>query len=65
MIDDHTLAKPVAPAESGGFTLPVWLAAGVKTRDDIRSAEKAAGPADLLLLDAKARGKEWLLAIGG
>ncbi len=34
--------------------VPVWLAAGVKTRDDIRSAEKAAGPADLLLLDAKA-----------
>ena len=34
--------------------LPVWLAAGVKTRADIRSAEKAAGPADLLLLDAKA-----------
>ncbi len=36
------------------YNLPVWLAAGVKTRDDIRSAEKAAGPADLLLLDAKA-----------
>ncbi|WP_156256516.1 phosphoribosylanthranilate isomerase [Sandarakinorhabdus oryzae] len=34
--------------------LPVWLAAGVKTRADIQSAEKAAGPADLLLLDAKA-----------
>lgn len=34
--------------------LPVWLAAGVKTRADIRAAEVAAGPADLLLLDAKA-----------
>jgi phosphoribosylanthranilate isomerase len=34
--------------------LPVWLAAGVKTRADIAAAEKAAGPADLLLLDAKA-----------
>lgn len=34
--------------------LPVWLAAGVKTRADIMAAEKAAGPADLLLLDAKA-----------
>jgi len=34
--------------------LPVWLAAGVKTRADIAMAEKAAGPADLLLLDAKA-----------
>jgi phosphoribosylanthranilate isomerase len=34
--------------------LPVWLAAGVKTRADIQAAEKAAGPADLLLLDAKA-----------
>lgn len=32
----------------------VWLAAGVKTRADIVAAEKAAGPADLLLLDAKA-----------
>ncbi|WP_164157875.1 phosphoribosylanthranilate isomerase [Sandarakinorhabdus rubra] len=34
--------------------LPVWLAAGVKTRADIADAQKAAGPADLLLLDAKA-----------
>lgn len=34
--------------------LPVWLAAGVKSRADIRAAEMAAGPADLLLLDAKA-----------
>jgi phosphoribosylanthranilate isomerase len=34
--------------------LPVWLAAGVKTRADIRAADAAAGPADLLLLDAKA-----------
>ncbi len=33
---------------------PVWLAAGVKTGADISAAEKAAGPADLLLLDAKA-----------
>ncbi|OYQ25003.1 phosphoribosylanthranilate isomerase [Sandarakinorhabdus cyanobacteriorum] len=33
---------------------PVWLAAGVKTRADIEAATKAAGPADLLLLDAKA-----------
>ena len=34
--------------------LAVWLAAGVKTRADIQAAENAAGPADLLLLDAKA-----------
>lgn len=34
--------------------VPVWLAAGVKTRADIQAAEMAAGPADLLLLDAKA-----------
>ncbi len=34
--------------------LPVWLAAGVKTRADLKAAEAAAGPADLLLLDAKA-----------
>ncbi|MBU6165016.1 MAG: phosphoribosylanthranilate isomerase [Alphaproteobacteria bacterium] len=32
----------------------VWLAAGVKTSADIAAAEMAAGPADLLLLDAKA-----------
>ena len=36
------------------YGLPVWLAAGVKTRADILAAEIAAGPADLLLLDAKA-----------
>ncbi len=36
------------------YNVPVWLAAGVKTRADIQAAEKAAGPADLLLLDAKA-----------
>jgi len=34
--------------------LPVWLAAGVRTRADIAAAERDAGPADLLLLDAKA-----------
>jgi phosphoribosylanthranilate isomerase len=34
--------------------LPVWLAAGVRTRADIAMAEREAGPADLLLLDAKA-----------
>ncbi len=34
--------------------VPVWLAAGVKTRADIEAAHVAAGPADLLLLDAKA-----------
>lgn len=34
--------------------LPVWLAAGVRTRVDIAAAERDAGPADLLLLDAKA-----------
>lgn len=33
---------------------PVWLAAGVRTRADIAAAERDAGPADLLLLDAKA-----------
>jgi phosphoribosylanthranilate isomerase len=36
------------------YNVPVWFAAGVKTRADIQVAEKAAGPADLLLLDAKA-----------
>lgn len=34
--------------------LPVWLAAGVRTRADIAAAQRDAGPADLLLLDAKA-----------
>jgi phosphoribosylanthranilate isomerase len=34
--------------------IPVWLAAGVRTRADIVAAERDAGPADLLLLDAKA-----------
>jgi phosphoribosylanthranilate isomerase len=34
--------------------VPVWLAAGVKTRADLQAAQMAAGPADLLLLDAKA-----------
>jgi phosphoribosylanthranilate isomerase len=34
--------------------LPVWLATGVKTRADIQAAQTVAGPADLLLLDAKA-----------
>lgn len=33
---------------------PVWLAQGVKTRADIAAAQKAAGPAQMLLLDAKA-----------
>lgn len=33
---------------------PVWRAVGVATRDDIRAAIAAAGPADLLLFDAKA-----------
>ena len=33
---------------------PVWRAAGVATAADIRAADAAAGPADLLLLDAKA-----------
>jgi len=32
---------------------PVWKAAGVATRADIRAAIAAAGPADRLLLDAK------------
>ncbi|MEI6486933.1 MAG: phosphoribosylanthranilate isomerase [Sphingomonadales bacterium] len=36
------------------FAAPVWLAAGVKTRADIAQAESDAGPAELLLLDAKA-----------
>lgn len=34
--------------------LPVWKAAGVSTRDEIRAAVAAAGPAEWLLLDAKA-----------
>lgn len=33
---------------------PVWRAAGVATRDDIRAAVASAGPAEWLLLDAKA-----------
>ncbi len=36
------------------YGLPVWLAAGVRTRADIAAAQRTAGPADLLLLDAKA-----------
>lgn len=48
-------ADPARVAElKSRHNLPVWLAAGVKTRADIRAAEQAAGPADLLLLDAKA-----------
>lgn len=35
-------------------SLPVWRATGVATRDDIATAIAAAGPADRLLLDAKA-----------
>jgi phosphoribosylanthranilate isomerase len=34
--------------------VPVWAAVGVRTRADIAAATDAAGPADLLLLDAKA-----------
>ena len=34
--------------------LPVWRATGVATRDDIDAAIAAAGPAERLLLDAKA-----------
>lgn len=36
------------------FGLPVWRAIGVKTAADIQTAERQAGTADLLLLDAKA-----------
>ena len=48
-------AGPARVAElQSRHNLPVWLAAGVKTRADIQAAQIAAGPADLLLLDAKA-----------
>lgn len=50
----HDVAPERLSALKSRHNLPVWLAAGVKTRDDIRAAEAAAGPADLLLLDAKA-----------
>ena len=36
------------------YAKAVWRAAGVATAADIRAADAAAGPADLLLLDAKA-----------
>ena len=50
----HDVVPERLSALKSRHNLPVWLAAGVKTRDDIRAAEAAAGPADLLLLDAKA-----------
>lgn len=50
----HNVAPERLAALQQRHGLPVWLAAGVKTRADIVAAEKAAGPADLLLLDAKA-----------
>jgi phosphoribosylanthranilate isomerase len=51
-LHDATADRVAALASRHG--VPVWLAAGVKTRADIAAAQKAAGPADLLLLDAKA-----------
>jgi phosphoribosylanthranilate isomerase len=50
----HNVSPDRLAAVQQRHGLPVWLAAGVKTRADIAMAEKAAGPADLLLLDAKA-----------
>lgn len=50
----HNVSPQRLAAISQRHGRPVWLAAGVKSRADIATAEKAAGPADLLLLDAKA-----------
>lgn len=50
----HNVAPQRLAQLRAAHGLPVWLAAGVKTRADLAAAEKAAGPADLLLLDAKA-----------
>lgn len=50
----HDVGPERVAALKSRHGVPVWLAAGVKTRADIQAAEKAAGPADLLLLDAKA-----------
>jgi cobalt-precorrin-5B (C1)-methyltransferase len=50
MIDDHTLAKPVAPAESGGFTLPVWLAAAARAALAVLLQEPFAAECPLQLL---------------
>lgn len=48
-------ATPQRLAELGAaHGVPVWAAVGVRTRADIAAATDAAGPADLLLLDAKA-----------
>ncbi|MCU0891339.1 MAG: phosphoribosylanthranilate isomerase [Sandarakinorhabdus sp.] len=50
----HDVPPERVAALKSRYGRPVWLAAGVKTRADIAAAERAAGPADLLLLDAKA-----------
>jgi phosphoribosylanthranilate isomerase len=50
----HDAAPERLAALKAQHAVPVWLAAGVKTSADIRAAQMAAGPADLLLLDAKA-----------
>lgn len=50
----HGVGPERVAALKSRHNVPVWLAAGVKTRADIDAAQKAAGPADLLLLDAKA-----------
>ncbi len=44
--------------------LPIWRAAGVRTRDDIALAIANAGPADRLLLDAKPPSEAHLLGSG-
>lgn len=51
----HGTEPPARLAEiKARYGKPVWRAAGVATRGDIRAAVAAAGPADLLLFDAKA-----------
>lgn len=50
----HKVSAERLAAVKARSSVPVWLAAGVKTRADIAAAEIDAGPADLLLLDAKA-----------
>jgi phosphoribosylanthranilate isomerase len=47
-------ASPERLASLKGRASQLWAAVGVRTRADIAGAANAAGPADLLLLDAKA-----------
>lgn len=50
----HGSETPERVADIRARGLPVWRAAGVATRDDIRAAAAAARGADRLLFDAKA-----------